>query len=252
VWQQKFQQYGDSDFTVVGIALDAEGIGPAKIYYDKFGVTFPALVDPNYATAFTAVPKTFFIDERGVVQPLDKWEQKLGSSHQLTPVTEKIRSQWSPPEARFDPQTITRLVKTLESEPGNLAVAVDLASRYSDLGPSREAASVLRPIIRQYDPHEVARSQDRTLSQLLAQAYFQFSRASVGNRDDQVRNATLSFYLNPSVGYGKQISRIIAPEKFDDRPNGNFDNQFREATLRRLRREREKWLGGSNTAIDSN
>ncbi len=247
MWQQKFEQYGDADFTVVGIALDTEGIGPAKIYYDEFGVTFPALVDPNYATAFTAVPKTFFIDERGIVQPLDKWEQKLMSKHQAAQVTDEIRSQWSSPEARFDPQAIARLAHTLEGQTNNLAVAVDLASRYLDLKLAREAANVLRPIIRQSDPHKVARSQDSQLSQLLGQAYFQLSRASAGNRDDQVSYATLSFYLNPSVGYGKQIARIIAPEKFDYRPQGDFDNQFREATLRRLRDEREAWLEDGNT-----
>lgn len=247
MWQRKFEQYGDADFTVVGIALDTEGIGPAKIYYDKFGVTFPTLVDPNYATAFTAVPKTFFINERGVVQPLDKWEQKLMSEHQAAQVTDEIRSQWSPPDARFDPQAIARLVNTLAGEPNNLAVAVDLASRYLDLELAREAAHVLRPIIRRYDPLEVTRSQDSQSSRLLGQAYFQLSRTAAGNRDEQVSYATLSFYLNPSVGYGKQIARLIAPEKFDHRPQGDFDNPFREATLRRLRREREAWLEDGGT-----
>lgn len=52
----------------------------------------------------------------------------------------------------------------------------------------------------------------------------------------------MAFYLNPTVGLGKQIARIIAPEKFDGRPNGDFDNKFREGTLLRLKSERAAWL----------
>jgi hypothetical protein len=85
------------------------------------------------------------------------------------------------------------------------------------------------------------------LPPLLAQAYFQLARASVGDRDAQVHNATVSFYLNPSVGFGKQISRIIDPKRFDDRPGGDFDNQFREGTLRRLQRQRQAWLKGGKS-----
>ena len=77
MWQKKFQQYGDDSFTIVGLALDVEGVEPAKRYYEKFGVTFPSLVDPNYATRFGAVPKTFFVDELGVVQSARSWERRL-------------------------------------------------------------------------------------------------------------------------------------------------------------------------------
>jgi len=247
VWQKKFEQYRNAGFTVVGIALDAEGVGPAKIYYDKYGVTFPALVDPNYATGFTAVPKTFFVDEHGVVQPVDKWEQRLKPKDELAPVTNEIRSRWTAPDTRLDPREIARLVAVLGDDPKNLTVAVDLASRYLDLKLPQEAAGVLRPAIQQYDPRDVAVSNDQDLSRLLGQAYFQLSRASEKNRDARVKYATLSFYLNPTVGYGKQIARIIAPDKFDHRPKGDFDNQFREATLRRLRRDRKAWLQGNTS-----
>jgi hypothetical protein len=242
VWQEKFQQYRELGFTVVGLALDAEGIEPARLYYDKFGVTFPALVDPNYATRFTAVPHTFFVDEHGVVLPLENWEQRLKSMEPPAPVAGELRGLWTSPEARLDSQAIAGLIRALERSPNDLGAAVDLASRYLDLKLTREAAQVLQPAIQQYDPRAIARSQDAHLQRLLGQAYFQLSRASEGRRADQVQYATLSFYLQPSVGYGKQIARIIAPEKFDHRPQGDFDNQFREATLRRLRSEREAWL----------
>jgi len=242
VWQETFQKHRDAGFTVVGIALDAEGIEPAQRYYEKFGVTFPALVDPNYATGFEAVPKTFFVNEHGVVQPLDEWQQQLRPSDELEPVTASLRRQWTDSTARLDPAEIARLVEAHQANPKDLTTAVDLASRYLDLDLPADAATVLRPALEAYDARAVARGDDDDLSQRLSQAYFQLSRAALGDRADQTRYATLSFFLDPSVGYGKQIARIIAPEKFDGRPGGDFDNGFREGTLRRLRRERDAWL----------
>ena len=227
---------------MVGIALDSEGVGPAKRYYEKFDVSFPALVDSNYATGFGAVPKTFFIDEHGVVAELRDWENRIKPADQLRPVTEQVRSQWTRPDKRLDPANIAALALKHSNRPANLAVAVELASLYLDLELATDAARVLNDSLSNYDSKKVARSKDRAQARLLGQAFFQLSRAAAHDRNDRVRYATLSFYLNPSVGYGKQIARIIAPEKFDGRPNGDFDNKFREATLRRLRRERLQWL----------
>ena len=222
--------------------MDAEGIAPAKLYYEKFGVTFPALVDPNYATGFGAVPKTFFVDEHGVVQELQDWEQRLKPADQLKPVTPKISAQWTKPGHRLDPALVANLVSRHQKDPSGLKTAIELASRYLDLKLHAEARGVLQTAIKHYQPKQVARSQNEKKSRLLGQAYFQLSRASVDDRSKQVKYATLSFYLNPSVGYGKQIARIIAPEKFDGRPQGDFDNQFREGTLTRLRTQRQAWL----------
>ena len=242
MWQETFEKYREQGFTVVGIALDAEGIEPAKLYYEKFNVTFPALVDPNYATGLAAVPKTIFVSEHGVVRPEKNWEERLRPRGRFAPVTDSIRRQWTDPAARLDPTEIARLARAHQTDPTELKTAVDLASRYLDLELRAEAATVIRPSLEAYDPKKVALSEDARLSGLLAQAYFQLSRASVGDREEQIRHATTSFFLNPTVGYGKQIARIIAPEKFDGRPDGDFDNEFREGTLRRLRQERAAWL----------
>ena len=243
VWQQKVQKYRDMGFTVVGIALDAEGVAPAKLYYERFDVTFPALVDPNYATGFGAVPKTFFVDENGVVQVLRDWEQRLKPPDELRPVTAKIRTQWTQPQKRLDPAALATLAEKHAANVSDLATAVELASRYLDLNLTAEAGRVLKATLSRYDAKQVARAKDAGTARLLGQAYFQLSRASLGDRNAQVRYATLSFYVHPSVGYGKQIARIIAPKKFDGRPKGDFDNRFREGTLRRLKRERREWLG---------
>ena len=242
MWQRQFEKYKDKGFTVVGLALDVEGAAPAKIYYERFGVKFPALVDPNYATGFGAVPKTFFIDEHGVVQKLRGWEKRLQSAGRPRPVTDKIRAQWTDPGARLKPAAIARLVRKYQADPADLVTAVELASRYLALKLNAEARAVLAKSLKRYDPKQVAKSADRARSRLLGQAYLQLARACEGDRKAQVGHATMSFYLNPSVGFGKQIARVIAPEKFDHRPRGDFDNRFREGTLTRLRKERQEWL----------
>lgn len=248
MWQKAFEKYGGDHFTIVGLALDSEGIPPAKRYYDEFKVTFPATVDPNYATKFTAVPYTFFIDEHGVVRSLVRgktgWEKLIKPKEQLRPVTEAIRKQWTPSGQRLHPETLAALAEKNQAVPTNLEYSVALGSRYVDLGKLEEARAILKKTIAAYDPLKVARGSDPEKTKALSQAYFQLSRASKGDRDAEVKNATLSFYLQPSIGYGKQIARIIAPEKFDGRPKGDFDNRFREATLRRLTEERRRWLAG--------
>ena len=242
MWQAEFEKYKDRGFTVVGLALDAEGIAPARLYYEKYGVSFPALVDPNYATGFGAVPKTFFVNELGIVQNTRGWQQTVESTSHSPHVTDQIRSQWSRAADRLEPAAIAALVAQHRRRPDDLQVAVELASRYLDLELFAEAQAVLRKAVCSYVPLEVARSQDSDRSRLLGQAYLQLARACVGDRKAQVSHATLSYYLNPSVGFGKQIARLIAPEKFDGRPDGDFDNDFREGTLRRLKAERAAWL----------
>lgn len=240
--QREFEKYRDMGFTVVGIALDSEGIEPARLYYEKYNVTFPALVDPNYATGLSAVPKMFFVNEHGVVQASKDWEQRLRPLEELMEVTDEIRGKWSQPGQRLAPEAIAQLVSRHATKPSDLTTAVELASRYLDLDLRGEAREVLLTAVREYKPKEVAKAPDRDRSRLLGQAYFQLARSSKGDREDEVRYATLSYYLNPSVGFGKQIARIISPEKFDHRPQGDFDNDFREGTLRRLIKERKAWL----------
>ena len=242
VWQKEFERLQKAGITVVGIALDAEGVGPARKYYEQFGVTFPALVDPNYATGFGVVPLTFYVNEHGVVQSTQNWKERILSDPSPGPVTDAVRSQWTSARSRLDADAIRRLTARLKDAPDNLPLAVDLASRYLDLQDFVKAREVLIPVVDDFDAFEIAQSEDRQMSRLLGQAFFQLSRASAGKPADHVRFATMSYYLNPSIGFGKQIARIVAPEKFDDRPDGSFDNRFREGTLRRLKQERAVWL----------
>lgn len=244
MWQKKYEELGSKEFTVVGLALDAEGIPPAKRYYDEFGVTFPSLVDPNYATKFGAVPKTFLIDEHGVVLSARNWEKTLGELGPLKPVTEAVRSQFQSSAQRLASSSVSALVAANAENPKDQNAAVQLASRYIALGLQEEASRLLQKAVEGVDPRPVAQKGGSD-AVLLSQVYLQLSRSSVSDREMQVEHATMSFYLNPTVGFGKQIARIIAPEKFDGRPDGSFDNAFREGTLRRLAKERREWLADS-------
>jgi len=236
-----FEEYRSDDFTVVGLALDAEGIEPAKLYYEKHGVAFPSLVDPDYATQFGAVPKTFFVNEHGVVQDLKQWEQRLSTLGEARPVTEVIRSQWSKPTSRFDSAALAELAESNSRKPSDLAIATQLGSRYLALGLHSETTTVLKRAVAQYDVKAIAQ-QGGSDAKLLGQAYFQLMRCHEGDRQSQVSYATTSYNLSPSIGFAKQIARIIAPDKFDNRPQGTLDNPFREATYQRLKRERAAWL----------
>ncbi len=205
-------------------------------------MTFPALVDPDYATRFGAVPKTFFIDERGVVQSARNWEQQLAKLAAVRPVSDDLRAKWTKPGARLGAAAIRKLSAASVKSPRDLTVATQLASRYSALGLQPEARRVLLRAVEHYEAKSIAQAGGEQ-ARLLGQAYFQLCRCCVGDRKSQVQYATQSFFLNPTVGFGKQIARIIAPEKFDGRPDGDFDNTFREGTLTRLKAERTEWLG---------
>ena len=118
----------------MGLALDSEGVAPAKRYYEEFGVTFPALVDPNYATKFGAVPKTFFIDEHGVVMDAKKdggWESQLSKLPDPKSATDEIKSKWSRPADRLTKSSIAELVASNEAKPKELETAAELGSRLS-------------------------------------------------------------------------------------------------------------------------
>lgn len=241
MWQKKFEKYGSESFTVVGLALDLEGVGPAKRYYDKYGVTFPSLVDPDYATRFGAVPKTFFVDESGVVRSSKNWERRLATAGPVERVPDDVRKKWSPAGQSFEATSLSNLVAANASDSDDLIVAAQLGSRFIALGLNEQATVVLLRAAKAHDAKSAARVGGRIAGQL-AQVHFQLSRSYVGTPGKRVRHATLAYFLNPSIGLGKQIARLISPEKFDERSDGTLDDKFREATLQRLIKERKSWL----------
>jgi peroxiredoxin len=58
-------------FEILGVSIDALGGEPVRKWVDRFGITFPILLDPRgtvkkiYRT--TGVPETFVIDPNGVL-----------------------------------------------------------------------------------------------------------------------------------------------------------------------------------------
>ena len=241
MWQKKFENYGGDSFTVVGLALDLEGVAPAKRYYEKYGVTFPALVDPNYATRFGAVPKTFFVNELGVVQNAKNWERRLADAAPVRRISDSIQKQWSDEEKRFDTRSLSQLVTANSRIPSDLLLAAQLGARFIALDLNEQATAVLLRAAECQNTKSAARTGG-VIARRLAQVHFQLARSYSNDAKKRVRHATLSYFLNPSIGLGKQIARLISPEKFDARSDGTLDNIFREATLQRLIRERKSWL----------
>ena len=77
-----------------------------------------------------AVPKTFFVDEHGVVQDTRHWEQELAKLGKTKPVTNDIRSQWSASASRLDGAELASLVAGNLKQPYDLTIATQLGSRY--------------------------------------------------------------------------------------------------------------------------
>lgn len=244
MWQEVYEKYGSDEFTVVGIAMDSEGVAPAKKQYDRFGVTFNALVDPNYATRFEYVPWLFFVDEHGVVQDGD-WAEKIKTMGKIKPVTEEIRNQWTPESQRNSLEALASLVRQHEASPDDLSIASELASRYITLDRLEEARNLLRPLVKKYDALEIARSDNRSQKIALADAYIQLSRAET-EREAQVEASTLAYYVYPTKGYVKQVVRIKGPAYFDNTEDGKMDSKFRSSNIDKLVEERSRWLKSGN------
>ena len=223
--------------------MDAEGPAVAKKYYEKYGVTFPSLVDPNHATGFGYVPWTFFVDEHGVVRGKGKnWKELATSAKPLKPVTPEVLEQWSDSKKRLSPEAIAQLEQKLAKDPHSLSLITDLTSRYLSVGREADAKLILRLVAGAKDAREVAREGSREEKELLSSAYLQLSRAEQGDRDASLKAARMAYFLKPSIGLAKQISRIADPAKFDDRPGGKFDNAYREGYARQIKADRAAWL----------
>ncbi|MEM7599855.1 MAG: hypothetical protein AAF357_00390 [Verrucomicrobiota bacterium] len=246
MWQEIFEKHGAHDFTVVGIAMDTEGVAPAKQQYERFGVTFDALVDPNYATRFEYVPWVFFVDEHGVVQEMS-WKEGLKELEErpIEPVSEEIRAQWTLKEARASSEGLANLGAKLEQDPNNLSLGSELASRLIALDQRKQARDVLIPLTEKYDPLEVARSGSgvRETIVALADVYLQLSRAE-SDRAAQLEAARMAYFIYPTKGYIKQVVRIEGPEYFDATEDGLMDSQYRSAGIRKLEKERAVWFEG--------
>ena len=124
MWQERFEKHKNDGFTVVGIAMDAEGIAPAKKYYDKYGVKFHALVDPNYALGFPAIPHTFFVNEHGKVleqKASENWAEYIQPAKELLPVTDETRKQWRPVGEGLNAGALSALVDRAANNPSDLA-----------------------------------------------------------------------------------------------------------------------------------
>lgn len=243
MWQEQFEQLKSEGFTIVGIAMDSEGIEPAKKYYETYGVTFPALVDPDFATGFGYVPWTFFVDEHGVVRGKgDEWKTMIKPADKLKPVSPQILAQWTDSNSRLAPEAVDALRQEQQDSPEDLSIATELASRYLTLGEEPKAKAVLQAAAAAYDAKAVAKAGEPEQRTLLSRAFLQLSRAEEGDHAARVEAARTAYFIAPSIGLAKQISRIADPAKFDDRPDGTLDNPYRNDYAKRIAADRAAWL----------
>ncbi len=240
MWQKVFEEFGSDEFTVVGIAMDTEGVEPAKKQYDRFGVTFPALVDPNFATRFEYVPWVFFVDEHGMVRGED-WKKEIKLMGPVKPVTESVRNQWASKGNRTSPAAVAALLLKHEASPDDLMIASDLASRYVALDRLAEARNLLQPLVKKYNALEIAKSDNRSQQIALADAYIQLSRAET-EQEAQIHASTMAYYLYPTKGYVKQVVRIKGPDHFDSTKDGLMDSTYRSSNIQKLIDDRNDWL----------
>ena len=174
--------------------MEAEGIESAKRYYDKHGVTFPALVDPHFATGFGFVPWTFFVDEHGVVRGKGgDWKKLIKPAREFKAVTPQVLAQWSDSKNRLTREVMVSLEEKLDQHPGNLSIATELASRYLAPGEKAQGKSILEKAIRNHDARKVATSGEKDQQDLLSRAYLQLSLGETGNRDAQLAAARTAY-----------------------------------------------------------
>jgi peroxiredoxin len=70
-FQKIHQQYQDRGFSVVGINIDKKQAKAAK-FVDRFGLTFPVVLDPDSATIREykgrSMPISYLVDQQGVIR----------------------------------------------------------------------------------------------------------------------------------------------------------------------------------------
>lgn len=75
----------DQNFVIIAAAQDAQGLAAAAPWYEKAGVTFVGLVDPQHHMSalynLVNVPSAVWIDEQGVVRRID--EGTYATTHKM-------------------------------------------------------------------------------------------------------------------------------------------------------------------------
>lgn len=69
--EKLYQKFKGNSFEILTVSIDKEGKGIVASYMKKFGLTFPALLDPKSKVAklyrTTGVPETFIINKEGFI-----------------------------------------------------------------------------------------------------------------------------------------------------------------------------------------
>lgn len=69
--ERLFQRFRDKGFAAVGISVDAQGANAVRPVVDRYGFSFPILLDPQFETirkyGTRLIPTSYLIDQKGVI-----------------------------------------------------------------------------------------------------------------------------------------------------------------------------------------
>lgn len=69
--EKLYQRFKDEPFAMLTVSIDKEGEKQIRPYIEKFGLTFPVLIDSDSTVAklykTTGVPETFILNKEGVI-----------------------------------------------------------------------------------------------------------------------------------------------------------------------------------------
>ena len=127
---------GGDAFTVVGVATDIQGAAAAQPWYEKHGITFPALVDSGNALGrvigYAAIPNQFYIDELGVFHGNVK-EDRLRTllEQPLEPVPANLAARLKAAALNRDPKSLMKRAKDLPDH-FDTQLAAGMAALHAD------------------------------------------------------------------------------------------------------------------------
>ncbi len=183
----------------------------AREWYERHKVTFPTLVDPNFAFNFSKIPHTYLVDERGRVRGTDFEE---GFARGATDKAARGHDRRKPSRKSVEPvragervskREMARYEELCRKDPGDLASAVEFASRCLAAGRAGNARRVLTAATERAGDDRQGARQESPSGDLLAHAFVQLARSHAGDGGTQALFARRAIALKPPYALAKAL-----------------------------------------------
>jgi len=214
------ERFADNGFTVIGVAMDVQGVSAAKPWYQKHKITFPALVDPanvlGRTLGFRIVPNQFFVDELGTFRGrIKKSELEDLLAKPIQPVPPGLKQQL---QAAAPQPGLQSLIATAKNRPNDFDA--QLAAGQAALKTANDAAVELLTAAVTLD-----RSSVEAWTTLAA------AHLAVGDKPAAAKALRIALKLDPKNWLiHKQIWALEHPDRFYD---GRVDFRWQREQLRR-------------------